>query len=605
MTPGFSGFIACCTGQLVIGGADSSTQIFDLRTSAKSNELFNRAPMSAPAFEGRYLFSPGRDWLRIWDTTSKHLLYELPVTARHRAIAALDPGGRFFAFRSGGPIQLYECRQPMSRKLLGGVLWTRGRAVFDGAAISTSCESPVEGNTDSVIQWDCETGDVVGRNVIVAERQDHESVTQFAALGAKRVTSLRSLGLVIWDRDERHGADRVQVLTSIGKSVSLGLDVIHAEGDGHDIQRVKRADGSEFLRLRPKTSAVSLRVELPMAKIPQAWPRLAVSAIVQIKCNANEGRAISVGHLDKLPREASSDSAANRRYYDAREFSGSTLGMVVLKYSSRENFATTHDALLEVVAAPRSLDEIEIQDIVVSPLTATSDGQPLAQVPMEVPAISPDGGRVWAAVDNNRLFSWDLSSDVQPTQWADVPDEWSHIYDIETGKKRIYSAARNGTVQLTDPVTGQLETQIKISDESVNNIDIGPDETWMIVSGDAGKVELRDIPTGRLIHEIAEFRQRVSAQALSTNGRWLATGDISGTTILWERQGETFQRRLVFDPFRNAILHLAFSANGRYLSVVVHNHNSVELFDLHALNKSFARYDVDLDLDSTPSAAGR
>jgi len=103
MTPGFSGFIACCTGQLVIAGADSSTQIFDLRTSVKSNELFSRAPMSAPAFEGRYLFSPGPDWLRIWDTTSNHLLYELPVTARHRAIAALDPSGCFFAFRSGGP----------------------------------------------------------------------------------------------------------------------------------------------------------------------------------------------------------------------------------------------------------------------------------------------------------------------------------------------------------------------------------------------------------------------------------------------------------------------------------------------------------------------
>ena len=543
------------------------------------------------ANNGQFLFSPARDWLRIWDLNTGTLLYRLAVGARHLPIISLDPAGQFLAVRSDGPAQLFELRRPTALRRLTGLPEAADSAAhLENRLVSSTEDLPV--NRAMVKSWDVSTG----RGLPALAILDHSNISvrplsHASARHATQAISLAGVGLIVLDGDVDDSLPTF--LSPLGRSLRLGQECLHLVETGEEQpDTILRTLATKPVSLEPASFPLRLRVELPLERIPEEWTRLAVCATIRMEAESNVGPAIAVGRLPKSQNDPNVGQPAQVTPRDRREFVGAERAVVFLQTATRQQFQRDFDAVLELAPKPSAITRLLIEDILVIPVPDLPNESQEPAFVIGRPTFDLTGDRIWGVVDGDRLCSWEIKGPGEPTRWEQVPEWLSRIYDIEVTDSAIYTASRNGAVQLTDPVTGQISSEIPISDDPVNNLDLGPEASWMIVSGDSGFVERRELPSGRLIESIADLGQPVTAQALSSTHDLLVTGDAAGHCVLWERKGNTFIRLVELAEFTNPVKHVAFSDDDRFLSVVVADQRAISLFDLQALNQQFARYDA-------------
>ena len=539
--------------------------------------------------DGEYVFAPGRDWLRIWDVSSGELLYRIAASSRHLPIVATDPQRQFLAVRSGGPAQLYELRVPKTVRKLTGLPAKADTVTHQNGTLTAVSESFSPPRV-SMTTWDVLTGEAIGERVVVHDYDfTRPKRSHVAGHGSRRAFTVASLGIVVWGDGD---AESPRILTPLGNSLTLGTEFGRATTPAESANR--RAVDEKLrspLVIEPEAVPTALNIKVSENQVPATWERIAVSAVVRVEGASSTGPALS-GALVVHELESGAERVAPAHAWDASEFHGTESALLVLCRAARDTLINGAEVRLELPPRSASIERLIIEDVVVSPLPSRAGATTRDYWQFEWPAFSDDGNRLWAVFDDDKLCSWDINAPTLRTRWETAPEWLLNVYDVEVAEHWIYTASRNGAVQLTDPATGQIETEIPVSTESLNNIDVADDESWMIVSGDAGEIELIELPGGRLISRIAELGRPVTAQALSRNSQLLATGDAAGHCVLWQRRADAFERLVELGQFANPITQVAFSQNGRSLSATVMDHPAVMLFDLHAVNEQFARFDV-------------
>lgn len=584
-------------GRKLAVAADDGVQQYDLTYGPTVQQVISHTSgtweILSLHYDGKYLVTGNHEWIRVWEATSGQLLYRIPTDD---FMLAMDPRGRQLAVRSVGATQLFELRQPPARIPLTGLTDSPDNVAFIGSTLTAKTGhggKDTPGCRNYVSQWDCETGELLSTSTLLDLRGLHAYPRQghIAASPGLAISNCQPLGLVTWRSPE--SSQPVEILTPLGRSISLGTSAVSAVEGSDAVSSVTTPYGHSKLVVTPNGKQIRLRVTVPVDDLPRNWHRLAITAVVECQFGANSGRGISAGFIQQTPSRASVEDFVQSFSWSASEFVGSRAA-IVLKRASRSNFKTELDAMLQLDKST-VLERLEILDIVVSPLAATPDGVLHNEFNLDTPRIAADGKTVWGVLDDEVVCSWDLTEAEMRSRWEKAPAWLMHIYDLEVGEKWVYTAARNGCVQLTDPITGRLERQLPVSAQPINNIDVAADETWMIVSGDAGQVERRAVPDGRVLRQIADLDVPVTAQVLSADERWLVTGDAAGNCVLWQHIGDTYERSFALPRFDNPIRHLGLSNNNRYLSVVVLDHSAINLFDLQALNEAFSRYGVASD----------
>jgi WD40 repeat protein len=586
-------------GRMLAVEYEDAISIFDMRTGWRVPRLLRDGGLQTAmahrglAFDGDRVIASGNETLRVWDPASGNLLYRLPASSRHIPIMALDPLGRFLAVRKGGPTEFYELRRPPHRRSMGGIMdRTRQAAIEDGVLVAAR-EAAWPSHRVRMMQWDCQTGRDLSEFLICdSSGADYPNAgSEAAAWGNRRAVTAYPLGLVVWENPPDKPL-RVQTLNEIGKSVSLPLETLRDE-QNQSVPPFPLAGGEPVLRIRPTQEPVVFRVQVPTESLPPQWTRLAVSVVVRWQRNQNGGDAIIGGYVDRPSVANAPPWTGDRRRWGIREFAGADAALVVLQRAERQRFTDDWDARLELPGADAPFDYVDIQQILVSPLPADEAGQAEDPALIDRITFAPDGQRLWGVISDEYLASWGLEDPGPPRRWTSRPEGLTHLYDIQIGQDRVYSAGRNGHVQLTDRGAGQWVTQLPVSSEPVGQIDLGPGEAWMIVSGDAGQVEKRGLPAGERLETIRAGREPVTAQALSPDAKWLALGDASGLCTLYRREATGFQRYVELGRYARPLNQLIFSRNGRYLAVISQHRLASDVFDLAGLQQAFAAYEAD------------
>ena len=142
---------------------------------------------------------------------------------------------------------------------------------------------------------------------------------------------------------------------------------------------------------------------------------------------------------------------------------------------------------------------------------------------------------------------------------------------------RLVTGGQGGIVQVWNAVSGQLMQTLATPPLYVSDVAFSPDGTLIATANDHDLAQLWDARTGRLVRTIrssplpvikrlgvrphANFRDRTTSVAFSSNGHHLALANTDGSAGIWEV--ETGQQVFTITGHTDSILSIAFSPDGR------------------------------------------
>ena len=152
-----------------------------------------------------------------------------------------------------------------------------------------------------------------------------------------------------------------------------------------------------------------------------------------------------------------------------------------------------------------------------------------AGMDIRVLALSPDG--LWLAMGGSgkQIKVWDVSGWRLARTLDSPPGNWvvnSLAYSPD-GQK-LAAAIANGQMKLWDVQGGELR-----SGRAGSPLTFSAKGVWMAFADD-GKISLQEVISGREIGVLAGHSEKIDAIAASLDGRWLASGDGSGTIKFWQ-----------------------------------------------------------------------
>ncbi|NUR75382.1 MAG: hypothetical protein HOQ28_03725, partial [Thermoleophilia bacterium] len=132
---------------------------------------------------------------------------------------------------------------------------------------------------------------------------------------------------------------------------------------------------------------------------------------------------------------------------------------------------------------------------------------------------------------------------------------------VAADASRIVAATRGGTVDVWSSSGTKLATFAERT--AVNGLAISPDGQSIATAGADAVARIRDLRTGRLLHELRKHTKAVTAVVFSPDGRTLATSSVDHDARLWDT-GSGEMTRLLRQHFAK-VADVAFSPDGRWL----------------------------------------
>jgi WD40 repeat protein len=152
-----------------------------------------------------------------------------------------------------------------------------------------------------------------------------------------------------------------------------------------------------------------------------------------------------------------------------------------------------------------------------------------AGMDIRVLALSPDGRWLALGGSGKQIKLWDVSGWRLARTLDSPPGNWvvnSLAYSPD-GQK-LAAAIADGHMKLWDVEGGELR-----SGRAGSPLTFAAKGAWMALALD-GKISLQDVISGREIGVLAGHSEKIDAIAASPDGRWLASGDGSGTIKFWQ-----------------------------------------------------------------------
>jgi WD40 repeat protein len=175
-------------------------------------------------------------------------------------------------------------------------------------------------------------------------------------------------------------------------------------------------------------------------------------------------------------------------------------------------------------------------------------------------AISPSGQRVAAACKDAKIRVWDVSSPSLKST-LDLNGEHLVVLSFSPDSSLLAAGSSNGTLRVWD-ASGTLQHELKLPAE-IDAIAFSPDGTRIAVAPNGLPVEIRDLPTNKLLASLPATFSGAAGLAFSRDGRWLASADTDTEIRIFDARTLALHARVtdrLLEPFA-----LAFSPDGTRL----------------------------------------
>jgi WD40 repeat protein len=149
-------------------------------------------------------------------------------------------------------------------------------------------------------------------------------------------------------------------------------------------------------------------------------------------------------------------------------------------------------------------------------------------------AISPDGGRVVSAGEDDTLKLWDLASGQLIRTFVGHTPALDGIKSVAFSPDgaRLLSGSDDNTMRLWDAASGQLIRTFEGHGGDVTSVAFSPDGARLLSGSHDSTMRLWDATSGQLIRIFFESRAEVDSVAFSPDGtRVLSGGKVRGKTI--------------------------------------------------------------------------
>ena len=178
--------------------------------------------------------------------------------------------------------------------------------------------------------------------------------------------------------------------------------------------------------------------------------------------------------------------------------------------------------------------------------------------PVELLALSPDGGTLITGSREEKLRSWTLPG-AESAEW---PIEAARVQFSPDGAV-IAAYDRSNSVQIWDVATRTLRATIEPEAEFGGAGAFSPDGRLFAAPGQEDTIGLWNVPTGELIGTFGGHKQPVFSVAFSPDGKTLGSSSDDSTVRIWNVA--TQQELLVDRRLGGSLTNLLFSPDGSLL----------------------------------------
>ena len=176
-------------------------------------------------------------------------------------------------------------------------------------------------------------------------------------------------------------------------------------------------------------------------------------------------------------------------------------------------------------------------------------------------AFSPDGGKVAAALDKDRVTLWALPSG-KPLHTISFEKERPERLLFAPGGKHLLILLGSGAIQARDAESGAVLRTFPV-DSRRSVLAVSPDGRLLATAGDTPEIYLWDYATGKLLRQFAfEFGQSEDL-AFSPDGALLASSGGDANLYLWDTA--TGQLKTKVSDLLLATFSVTFTPDGKTL----------------------------------------
>src|SRR5215510_13366991 len=180
-------------------------------------------------------------------------------------------------------------------------------------------------------------------------------------------------------------------------------------------------------------------------------------------------------------------------------------------------------------------------------------------------AITPDGKKLFIALQDGKIEIWDVSASRMEGVFADLEEPLLGLALSRDGK-RLAAGGERGLVKVWEIATRRsVFEKLAHGDTRIRTVALSPDGGRLATGGDDAAARLWRTDSGESLHKFDFAGKWVRTVQFSPDGKTLAAGGTGDLTVrLWDVK--TFNLSATLRGSSADILHLSFSGDGKLLA---------------------------------------